>query len=159
MGDKGLARKVIAGFLNDVPQQLRTLKNRLEAGDAQGARLQAHTLKGAAATVVRRGPASALLRSAGSGGSGGVEPRLGPAAPDGGTIRTAQGHPEAVRVGVVEPQEGITKMRTLIVEDDFTSRLLLQSFLSPYGECHIAVNGKEAVAAFRAAQESGQATT
>ena len=47
-------------------------------------------------------------------------------------------------------------MRTLIVEDDFTSRLLLQSFLARYGECHIAVNGKEAVAAFRAAQESGQ---
>ena len=48
-------------------------------------------------------------------------------------------------------------MRTLIVEDDFTSRLLLQSLLSPYGECHIAVNGREAVAAFRAAQERGQA--
>jgi two-component system, chemotaxis family, chemotaxis protein CheY len=47
-------------------------------------------------------------------------------------------------------------MRTLIVEDDFTSRLLLQSFLSQYGECHIAANGKEAVTAFRAAQESGQ---
>jgi two-component system chemotaxis response regulator CheY len=47
-------------------------------------------------------------------------------------------------------------MRTLIVEDDFTSRLLLQSFLSKYGECHIAVNGKEALAAFRAAQESGR---
>jgi two-component system chemotaxis response regulator CheY len=59
-------------------------------------------------------------------------------------------------VGIVEVQEGITPMRTLIVEDDFTSRLLLQSFLSQYGECHVAVNGKEAVAAFRAAQESGQ---
>src|ERR1039457_5462592 len=47
-------------------------------------------------------------------------------------------------------------MRTLIVEDDFTSRLLLQSFLAHYGECHIAVNGKEAVAAFRAALESGR---
>src|ERR1035438_7756540 len=47
-------------------------------------------------------------------------------------------------------------MRALIVEDDFTCRLLLQSFLAPYGECHIAVNGKEAVAAFRAAQQSGQ---
>jgi len=47
-------------------------------------------------------------------------------------------------------------MHTLIVEDDFTSRLLLQSFLSKYGECHSAVNGKEALAAFRAAQESGQ---
>ena len=47
-------------------------------------------------------------------------------------------------------------MRTLIVEDDFTSRLLLQSLLSRYGECHIAVNGREAVDAFRRAWESGQ---
>src|SRR5579871_5572526 len=47
-------------------------------------------------------------------------------------------------------------MRTLIVEDDFTSRLLLQTFLSPYGECHIVVNGQEAVAAFRAARKSGE---
>src|SRR5580693_227748 len=46
-------------------------------------------------------------------------------------------------------------MRTLIVEDDFTSRLLLQSFLAQYGECHIAVNGMEAIAAFRASQQSG----
>ncbi len=47
-------------------------------------------------------------------------------------------------------------MRTLIVEDDFTSRLLLQSFLSQNGECHLAANGKEAVTAFGAAQASGQ---
>ncbi len=47
-------------------------------------------------------------------------------------------------------------MRTLIVEDDFTCRLLLQSLLAQYGECHVAVNGKEAVAAFRAAQQNGQ---
>jgi two-component system chemotaxis response regulator CheY len=47
-------------------------------------------------------------------------------------------------------------MHTLIVEDDFTSRLLLQSFLAQYGECHIAVNGREAVAAFRAAHKDGQ---
>jgi two-component system chemotaxis response regulator CheY len=47
-------------------------------------------------------------------------------------------------------------MRSLIVEDDFTSRLLLQSLLSPYGECHIAVNGREALAAFRSAHESRQ---
>jgi two-component system chemotaxis response regulator CheY len=36
-------------------------------------------------------------------------------------------------------------MHTLIVEDDFTSRLLLQTFLSRYGECFVAVNGQEAV--------------
>jgi len=47
-------------------------------------------------------------------------------------------------------------MRTLIVEDDFTSRLLLQSFLARYGECHIAVNGREAVEAFRVGLECGE---
>jgi two-component system, chemotaxis family, chemotaxis protein CheY len=47
-------------------------------------------------------------------------------------------------------------MRTLIVEDDFTSRLLLQTFLSKYGECHIASNGKEAITAFNAAQDQNQ---
>jgi two-component system chemotaxis response regulator CheY len=47
-------------------------------------------------------------------------------------------------------------MKSLIVEDDFTSRLLLQTVLSRYGECHIAVNGKEAVSAFRASVENNQ---
>jgi len=46
-------------------------------------------------------------------------------------------------------------MKTLIVEDEFTARLTLQNFLSRYGECHIAVSGKEAVEAFRMATESG----
>ena len=46
-------------------------------------------------------------------------------------------------------------MKTLVVEDDFTSRLVLHTFLSRYGECHIAVNGREAVEAFGAALESG----
>jgi len=46
--------------------------------------------------------------------------------------------------------------RVLLVEDDFATRLLLQTFLSRYGECHVAVNGKEAVAAFRAASDCGQ---
>ncbi len=46
-------------------------------------------------------------------------------------------------------------MRTLIAEDDFTSRLLMQTFLSRYGECHVAINGKEAVEAFRESQRAG----
>lgn len=47
-------------------------------------------------------------------------------------------------------------MKTLIVEDDFTSRLLLQELLKHYGPVHIAVNGKEAVKAVRIAIESGE---
>ena len=44
-------------------------------------------------------------------------------------------------------------MKALIVEDDFTSRLLLQELLKPYGATHIAVNGREAVEAVRIAVE------
>jgi CheY-like chemotaxis protein len=47
-------------------------------------------------------------------------------------------------------------MKTLIVEDDFTSRLLLQEFLKSYGPTHVAVNGREAVDAVRAALEAGE---
>lgn len=47
-------------------------------------------------------------------------------------------------------------MRVLIVEDDFTSRRLLQKFLSPYGDCDVAVNGTEAVDAFMLAMDEGQ---
>ena len=42
-------------------------------------------------------------------------------------------------------------MRVLIVEDDFVSRKILHSFLSAYGECDIAVDGKEALEAFKLA--------
>jgi two-component system, chemotaxis family, chemotaxis protein CheY len=47
-------------------------------------------------------------------------------------------------------------MKTLIVEDDFTCRLLLQGFLAGFGECHIAVNGNEAVTAFATAASRGE---
>lgn len=45
-------------------------------------------------------------------------------------------------------------MKTLIVEDDFTSRLLLQELLKRYGTAHTAVNGNEAVLAARIAREA-----
>ena len=40
-------------------------------------------------------------------------------------------------------------MKTLIVEDNFTCRLVLHGFLDIYGTSHIAANGKEAVEAVR----------
>ena len=53
-------------------------------------------------------------------------------------------------------EQAARRLRVLLVEDDFTSRLVLQIFLSRYGECHVAANGKEAVEAFRSALELGQ---
>jgi two-component system chemotaxis response regulator CheY len=36
-------------------------------------------------------------------------------------------------------------VKILIVEDEFISRTLLTEILSPYGVCHVATNGREAV--------------
>jgi len=47
-------------------------------------------------------------------------------------------------------------MKTLIVDDDFTSRMFLQKILGIYGEVHIAVNGEEAVEAVRSSLEDQQ---
>jgi two-component system sensor histidine kinase/response regulator len=55
MGDRQLAGKILKGFLQDVPTQLNNLRRRIDAADAPGARLQAHALKGAAATVAAEG--------------------------------------------------------------------------------------------------------
>ena len=39
-------------------------------------------------------------------------------------------------------------MKSLIVDDDFFCRRILQAMLSSYGECHVAIDGKEALFAF-----------
>ena len=44
------------------------------------------------------------------------------------------------------------RLKMLVVEDELTSRIVLQDLLSKYGDCHVAVNGLEAVAAFRSAR-------
>jgi PAS domain S-box-containing protein len=51
MGDRELAAAVLKGFLEDAPSQLNRLCALLDESDAPGIRLQAHNLKGAAATV------------------------------------------------------------------------------------------------------------
>ncbi len=43
------------------------------------------------------------------------------------------------------------RKRVLIVEDDFTTRKLLQRYLSEYGDCDIAVDGLEAIKVFKQA--------
>jgi CheY-like chemotaxis protein/HPt (histidine-containing phosphotransfer) domain-containing protein len=49
-----------------------------------------------------------------------------------------------------------SRLKILIAEDDFTCRKLLQTFLSEYGECFVAINGHESVEAVREALDEGQ---
>ncbi|MFO7850406.1 MAG: response regulator [Spirochaetia bacterium] len=44
-------------------------------------------------------------------------------------------------------------MKTLIVEDDFASRKLMEKYLSPFGETDVVVDGQEAIDAFNMALE------
>lgn len=43
----------------------------------------------------------------------------------------------------------LPQLTALIVEDEFVSRYILQEFLHPLGTCHVAVNGFEAILAFK----------
>lgn len=47
-------------------------------------------------------------------------------------------------------------MKFLVVEDDYISRIVLQKMLSPYGNCEVAANGKEAVQAFSISVSEGE---
>jgi two-component system, chemotaxis family, chemotaxis protein CheY len=70
--------------------------------------------------------------------------------------KAASGAKEGGKAAAGKEHSSGGALRTLLVEDDFACRLLLQTVLSRYGECHVAVNGREAVDAFRCAMDSGQ---
>lgn len=47
-------------------------------------------------------------------------------------------------------------MNILIAEDDFVSRMVIQKLASKYGDCHVAVNGREALSAIKASIKTGE---
>jgi two-component system chemotaxis response regulator CheY len=51
---------------------------------------------------------------------------------------------------------GASKLKILIVEDDFASFRILEEYLCEYGDCSVAVNGSETVEAFKKALDEGQ---
>jgi len=62
---------------------------------------------------------------------------------------------EGASSGLPAPGSG-WRLRALVVEDDLASQLVLRTFLSRYGDCHVAANGREAVEAVRASLDRGQ---
>jgi CheY-like chemotaxis protein/HPt (histidine-containing phosphotransfer) domain-containing protein len=82
MGDRDLAKAVLAGFLGDMPRQMQTLRERIGEGDAKGVRLQGHTIKGASANVGAEGLREGALEMEKAGQEGnlaraaGLLPRL-----------------------------------------------------------------------------------
>ena len=80
MDDEDLARTVIEGFLEDIPQQIEALRGYLEAGDAAGAERQAHTIKGASANVGGEALRAVAFEMEKAGKAGDLDSRHGPPA-------------------------------------------------------------------------------
>ncbi len=79
MGDEELASTVISGFLDDAPNLISALRSCLEAGDVSGTVRQAHTIKGASATIggeALRTVAGDIERAATNGDLGAAGERL-----------------------------------------------------------------------------------
>lgn len=47
-------------------------------------------------------------------------------------------------------------MKSLVVEDDYITAMVLQEIMLAYGSCDLAQNGEEAIRSFRNALEMGQ---
>jgi PAS domain S-box-containing protein len=73
MGDRQLVAKMLQGFLQDAPGQLENLRRHLAEADAPKVRLQAHTLKGAAATASADGLRALALKLERAGAAGDLE--------------------------------------------------------------------------------------
>jgi two-component system chemotaxis response regulator CheY len=64
---------------------------------------------------------------------------------------------EVAQENMSEPEsKGKSKLKVLIVEDDFASFKILEEYLCEYGDCSVAVNGAETVEEFKKALDEGQ---
>ena len=78
-GNKSLARKVLDGYLGDVPRQLQLLSKSIAAGNFREIEDHAHRLKGATASVggeAMRAVALGMEKAASAGDSAGMETRM-----------------------------------------------------------------------------------
>jgi HPt (histidine-containing phosphotransfer) domain-containing protein len=73
MGDAALVRQIIAGFVDDMPKQIQSLKSHIDRRDAGAAGKQAHTIKGAAANAGGLALSAVAGRMEKAGRAGGLD--------------------------------------------------------------------------------------
>ena len=73
LGDEEMAREIVEGFLEDIPQQMKLLTDSLRKGDAAAVRDRAHSIKGAAASIQAESMRSAAFEVEKAGAAGDVD--------------------------------------------------------------------------------------
>lgn len=79
MDDEDLVRKIIHEFLTELPRRIGLLEACLQSADTDGAKLQAHTIKGAAACMggeILRSVAFEIEKAAQAGDLDAVKERM-----------------------------------------------------------------------------------
>lgn len=153
MNDASLVHSLANAFISDVPDQLKALKASLADNQIEAVERLAHRLAGASGNLGGKrmsAIAYSFEKAAQTGNLTTIRERL-PELESGFEKLKFE-----IREKLGKQPKGGQEMKTLIVEDDFTSRLLLQEILKNYGPFHIAVNGQEAVSAVRAALEANE---
>lgn len=153
MNDETLVYSLANAFLSDAPDQLKGLKTALADNKIDLVERLSHRLAGASGNIGGKemsAIAYCFEKSAQAGNLTLIRERL-PELESGFEKLKFE-----IREKLGKHPKGGQEMKTLIVEDDFTSRLLLQEILKNYGPFHIAVNGQEAVSAVRAALEANE---
>ncbi|HOI90976.1 MAG TPA: response regulator [Candidatus Rifleibacterium sp.] len=151
MNDEELATKLVKGFIADMPDQIEILEDALNRQQQKIVERQTHRIAGAAANTGGKSVsdiAGAMKLEARKGNMSKVSEHL----PE--LKKAFEEFSIEVNDALGKRSSREVKMKTLIVEDDFTSRLLLQEILKSFGPLHIAVNGQEAVDAVKIALEA-----
>lgn len=151
MNDEELAIKLVKSFIDDMPGQFEILEDAINRCQQKIVERQTHRIAGAAANAGGKSVsdiALAMKKEARAGDLSKLSMRL----PD--LKKAFEEFSIEVNDALGKGSTREVRMKTLIVEDDFTSRLLLQEILKSFGPLHIAVNGQEAVDAVKIALET-----
>jgi two-component system chemotaxis response regulator CheY len=150
-GRKEIARKIVSVFLRDTRNRLRLMREALADADLGQARFHAQSLKGASCDV----SAARLAACAG---------KLANATPSDATpalslLADMEREFEEFRLAAIQggfdQGTGQSGLRSLAVDDDATSRCLLQGLLEEYGPCDSAGDGLAAMRVFEQAIHDG----
>lgn len=150
-----LALRYGASLKGEMPRRLEEAHEALARRDAHALERAAHSLKGMAANLgapAARAAALAVEEAARTMDWQRLPALVAAMAQE--TAAALAALDEAMARSQRPNQE--ETMRILVAEDDFSARLVLQRLLKDYGSVDVAVDGREAVEAFRAALEAGE---
>ncbi len=152
---RALAVRYGTSLLAEMPRRLEEAHEALAHEDLSRLERAAHSLKGMCANLGAEAARAAALAVEVAARQGEQDRLPGLVVHMAQEVAGLLGALEETVERTKQPQEEDGMLHILVAEDDFSARLVLQRLLKEYGSVDVAVDGREAVEAFRAALEAG----